>query len=534
MRADLPKPAGLKVRRILLITLLCLVLLVGCVYPTPANSKPTQSSTLLATPTSPPYLTSTPATTVTPPPTQLQPAQSASPQVTPTDAAPTLGVVPAQYNLDAVLDYYGHSLTISETISYLNATTDTIPDLILVVESNRWPGSFNLVSLAWVDGSTIDGYDLQEAQLHIPLPQALRAGERLGLKLAYHLELPEIPPPTGVTRPVPYGYTERQTNIVDWYPYIPPFLPATGWLVHPKWGFGEHQVFDVADFDVRLSLAEPVQDLVIASPAPAEQVGESYSYHLESARAFALSASTYYMLQTTTVGDVTVNSYFFPYDQKAGQQVLHDTATALELYSNLITPYPHTSLSVVEADFLDGMEYDGLYFLSRGFYNLYDGTPQGYLTFIAAHETAHQWWYGLVGNDQALEPWLDEAMCTYMEHVFYENVYADYKTSSGESIVDWWWYYRVNFYDPSGWVDGSIYDFNLFLPYRNAIYLNGAKFLQDLRTVTGDEAFFAFLRDYAGRNAYHIATANEFFAILRDHTTKDLSGLISEYFQKSN
>jgi hypothetical protein len=439
--------------------------------------------------------------------------------------------VPAEYNLDAVLDYYAHSLTISETIGYVNSASEAIPDLTLVVEANRWVGSFALLSLAWADGSTVEDYALQDAQLHILLSQPLQPGEKLGLKLTYRLDLPEIPLPTGVTRPVPYGYSERQTNIVDWYPYIPPYKPGTGWVIHPKWGFGEHQVFAVADFDVRLTLTESVQNLIIAASTPANQVGDGYSYHMESARAFAISASTEYVRQTTTVGDVTINSYAFPYDQNAGQQVLHDSAAALELYSRLFMPYPRTSLSVVEADFLDGMEYDGLFFLSRGFYNLYDGTPQGYLTFIAAHETAHQWWYGIVGNDQALEPWLDEAICTYMEHVFYENVYANYETSTGESIVDWWWYYRVNFYEPTGWIDASIYDFNLFRPYRDAIYLNGAKFLQDLRTLIGDEAFFAFLKDYAGRKADQIASANDFFTILRDHTSRDLEGVLTTYFQ---
>jgi hypothetical protein len=347
------------------------------------------------------------------------------------------------------------------------------------------------------------------------------------------LEFPVIPAPSELTRPVQYGYSERQTNIVDWYPYIPPYLPSKGWLVHSKWWFGENQVFSVADFQVKITLAEPVQDLVIAASAPTVQDGDSYTYHLEDARTFALSASTEYLVQTTTVGDVTINTYSFPYDEKAGQQVLHDTAKALELYSNLLVPYSHSTLGVVEADFLDGMEYDGLFFLSRGFYNLYDGTPQGYLTFIAVHETAHQWWYGLVGNDQALEPWLDEAMCTYMEHIFYENVYPDYTTSSGESLVDWWWYYRVNYYSPTGWVDGSIYDFNLFLPYRNAIYLNGAKFLQDLRSLVGDPTFFDFLKDYAIRNARGIATAVDFFEILRSHTSQNLDGLVNEYFQYS-
>jgi aminopeptidase N len=215
----------------------------------------------------------------------------------------------------------------------------------------------------------------------------------------------------------------------------------------------------------------------------------------------------------------------------AGEEVLHNTADAFALYSTLILPSPRLSLSVVEADFLDGMEYDGLFFLSRGFYNLYDGTPKGYLTFIAAHETAHQWWFGLVGNDQALEPWLDEAMCTYMEHIFYENVYADYPVDSGQSFLDWWWYYRVDFYEPSGWIDGSVYDFNQFRPYRDSVYLNGAKFFEDLRNLIGDEAFFAFLKDYARQEQHQVATAADFFAILRENTDQDLDALLEKYFQ---
>lgn len=32
---------------------------------------------------------------------------------------------------------------------------------------------------------------------------------------------------------------------------------------------------------------------------------------------------------------------------------------------------------------------------------------------VIAHEVAHQWWYGLVGNDQYREPWLDESFASY-------------------------------------------------------------------------------------------------------------------------
>jgi hypothetical protein len=413
----------------------------------------------------------------------------------------------------------------------MNNNLEEVPDLTLVVEPNRRQGAFRLESLTWEAGESIEAYDVNGDQLYIPLEQPLAPGDELRIILRYILELLEILPPSDTNRPLPYGYTERQTNIVDWYPYIPPYRPGEGWLVHQNWWFGEHQVFDIAEFQVRLTLTEPVKDLVIAASAPAEQDGDTYIYHLETARSFALSVSNEFIVQTTSVGDVTIYSYSFPFDKIAGVEALHNTADALQLFSELIMPYPHSSLSVVEADFLDSMEYDGLYFLSHGFYNLYEGSPKGYLTFIAAHETAHQWWYGLVGNDQAMEPWLDEAICTYMENIFYENIYANYPSGSEQSLVDWWWIHRVNFYDPDGWIDGTIYDFDQFRPYRDAVYLNGAKFLDDLRNLIGDQAFFTFLRDYANQNRYQIATATEFFDILRENSSKNLDSLISEYFQ---
>jgi hypothetical protein len=529
---------SMKTRQILIVTLVLVVLLTCCSFPKQVVTTSQVTTTPINGSTSEPTSQSYPTALATQPETpDLIPSPtflSNTPQGTPVNSAATPALssqVLTQYNLDAIFNYYQHSLSISEIIKYMNNNNEELVDLMLVVEPNLWQGSFTLLSLTWENGENIDNYDFKNKQLNIPLLQPLQPGERLGIRINYQLDIPPLQAPSELVRPVPYGYTLRQTNIVDWYPYIPPYRNGAGWLVHPQWFFGEHQVFDVADFQVKISLTEPVQDLLIAASAPAYQDGETYSYHLESARTFALSAGTEYLIHTANAGDVTVYSYSFPYDKYAGQEVLQNTVDALLLYSKLIMPYPHASLSVVEADFLDGMEYEGLFFLSHGFYDLYDGTPKGYLTFIAAHETAHQWWYGLVGNDQALEPWLDEALCTYMEHIFYENVYPEYPPRSGESLVNWWWYYRVDFYNPSGWVDSSIYDFNQYRLYRDAIYLNGAKFLEDLRELIGDQAFFAFLQDYAHKKTHDIGTASDFFQILRGHTTQDLSSLLGEYFQ---
>ena len=35
------------------------------------------------------------------------------------------------------------------------------------------------------------------------------------------------------------------------------------------------------------------------------------------------------------------------------------------------------------------------------------------VTEILGHEIAHQWWYGIVGDDEYHEPWLDESFANY-------------------------------------------------------------------------------------------------------------------------
>ncbi|HNH27404.1 MAG TPA: M1 family aminopeptidase, partial [Anaerolineales bacterium] len=105
----------------------------------------------------------------------------------------------------------------------------------------------------------------------------------------------------------------------------------------------------------------------------------------------------------------------------------------------------------------------------------------------------------------------------------YENTYPD--------IVSWWWSYRIDFYKPEGFVDIPIYEGQGFRPYTNAAYFQGAHFLEKVRERMGEEAFFAFLQDYYNQGRGKIVTANDFFRILRSHTSADLSDLINQYFR---
>lgn len=470
----------------------------------------------------PPAANSATETKILPAPTQ---ARTASP--TPSASLATLTPEDetnpnTQYLLTVEMDYARHHLAVEEQIAYTNRSDEPIPDLLLIVEPTRYPAVFHLKSLSWLDGQPVEDYQQDIGQLRIPLSRPLPPGEGLTLLISYELYLPS-PDPTYYGRPVPFGYSPRQANLVDWYPFLPPYRAGQGWQANQAGAFGEYLVYESADFQVNIRLEDANQELSIAASAPAERDGDWYRYQHDSARNFAWSVSDQYLVSTTQVGSLTVLGYAFPVNAAAGETALQATADALALFNDLYGPYPHQTLSLVEADFLDGMEYDGLYFLSKGFYNLYSGTPADYLTAIAAHETAHQWWYGLVGNDQALEPWLDEALCTYSERIFYENLHPE--------ALDWWWTYRINYFKPEGWVDGSIYNPAGYPAYHHAIYLNGAMFLEDLRQAIGDPAFFAFLSGYAERYVHRVATGDDFFTLLGNYSKADLTSLLDEYFQ---
>ena len=453
-------------------------------------------------------------------PAPLTPVETSVP--TPGSLPPTPDELPpTRYSLIVLMNYTQHLLAVDEMIETYNHTSQSLDELPLMVEPLHYPGTFTLKGMAWEDGTPIQDYRQERGRFYLALPKPWQPGERLALSLNYELLLPS-PVPSAEVRPIPFGYTLRQTNLVDWFPFIPPYAPEKGWLAHDAGYFGEHLAYDLADFDVSLKFTDD-RDLVVAASAPSQIEGDWLRYQHEAARSFAFSVSPEYRVYSATVGSTTVLSYAFPIHPTAGQAVLNTTAEALKLYNELFGEYPRPLVSAVEADFLDGMEYDGMYFLSNGFYNLYQGTPGEYLTTIAAHETAHQWFYGQVGNDQALEPWLDEALCTYAERLYFERLHPE--------ALDWWWQYRVNYYEPRGAVDGPIYNTAGYRAYRDAVYLNGAVFLEELRKQVGDEAFFGFLKDYVSQMRGKIATREDFFRILGEHTREDLTPLVEAFFE---
>lgn len=489
------------------------VLLVACAKP-PAQITPTPSPSPAATSAPTATGTATPPVSPTTVPSTATMVPSPSPTLTP--AAENTA-----YHLSAELDYDTYQLRVSQKITITNPSIQELTQLSLIVPPNRQQDVFQLQEIAWEEGQTIDQYSLQGIRLDIPVKEAWFPGESRELSLTYQIALPVINSLEGVG-PSPFGYSSLQVNIVDWYPFVPPFEAREGWVIHEPWYYGEYLVYPTADFEVTLQVNNAPQDLVVAASSRDEGSGDKHRYLLEDGRNFVISISPHYRVLKEEVNGTTVLGYTFPFYEDAGKAAFQATVDALTLYEDIFHPYGQSTLTVVQADFDHGMEYEGLYFLNRSFFNIYNDSPASFLVAIAAHETAHQWWYGMVGNDQALEPWIDESMCTFSELLFFEEYHPE--------AVDWWWDNRVEYYQPHGVIDRSIYDTSGYLDYRDSTYLRGAQFWDDLRDRIGEETLFTFLERFSSSYAGEIVSGQEVFDLLQEVAGADLEEVISPYF----
>lgn len=444
---------------------------------------------------------------------QQPPESTGSPEATEDNCQATAGQPAISHTVVANLNYAQRAAIVRQHVRYLNRSNDALDELVMGVEANQWPNAFKLNSLIVDDLST--GYELTGRRLTVDLPQPLEPGCTVLLDLEFQLNVPLIG--GGITAYEGYfGHSPRQMNLGNWLPVVAPRLNGE-WLLREAVMIGEQTVADVADWDVTLNVSGAQNPLVIAGPGRMNRMGDhQWRFEVAGLRDFTLSLSDeFHVLNAQTESGVTVE--VFSFDDAlvtledgtladGAEHALDVAVRSVAMYEDLFGPYPYERLAVVEGDFPDGMEFSGLVFVSKDWFERFNGTPASWLTVITVHEVAHQWWYAAVGNDQAMSPWLDEALATYSEYVYFEEFHPDLK--------EWWWGWRVDNYAPQGKVDTSVYEYASIREYINSVYLLGARMLHDLRTDLGTEAFFDFLRRYHESSAGRIADADTFWATM--------------------
>ncbi len=410
------------------------------------------------------------------------------------------------------IDYAQKAADVAQNLSFRNREDAPLESIILDVQANQWDGSFVLHELLIDEHPAF--YEFDANRLEIPLAIALPPGCAIAIELRFRL-LPDVIRDGMRAFRGFYGYSPRQLNLAHFLPNVTARINKQ-WRIHSPATIGEQIVYDVADWQVEVHAHGASEDLKLAAPGLIKEIGTgAWQVELRQSRDFAISLSEAFQLHEGISASGIIVAVYTLSDSQTGvsingrdsaSHVVAETIRALDLFEKRFGKYPRQRLVLVQGDFPDGMEFTGLVFVGSAWFAQFDGTPNNYLTLVSIHEIAHQWWYALVGSDSALHPWLDEALATYSEYLFFETYYPADK--------NWWWTFRVAGYFPQGDVDSVVYEFNTFREYINAIYLRGVQMLHNLREDVGDEQFFQMLRSYAELGAGKVVEPKLFWALL--------------------
>ncbi len=347
----------------------------------------------------------------------------------------------------------------------------------------------------------------------VPLPQPLQPGDVTTLALAYTLTIQ----PRTSNGYLTYGWADRILALPDAYAMVPVY-DADGWHVDAAPSYGDIVYAEISLYRVRITA--PAELVIVATGACSRQldsadqpVAPEKALHPRAVtdcqagpvRDFAIQASAVFQVVSQTVstdaGPVAVSSYYMPEYQRGGQRALEYASAALLDYSRRFGPYPYKEMKVFpSATTAGGIEYPML----AGVLDTLYGADPASLEFIVAHEVSHQWWYGMVGSDQIMEPWLDESLAQYSTSLYIEGRYgrAVADAQRNERFTQRYQQELNTGHDAP--VDQPTAAFDRSM-YFTIIYGKGPLFYGAVRAAVGDAQFNTWLRTFFMRYRYRIA-----------------------------
>lgn len=538
-------------RRIVLICLLALAGCAGAAVPSPTAVPP---PTVLALPSQPPIgatllpsdlggtRIASPQTTESSAQTPVAPAQTTpgTPLPIPTPSAVSFDFslrpqFKADLNTPLNKTVYTMSwdlnddlsqLTGTQRVIFVNRTGKPLNEIYFRLFANypNEEGGIQIKSVQISGRGAATTLEAQNTALRVALGVPLAPERMVIMQLDYVVTIPRSAP----VRYADFVNAGWITTLPTVYPIIPAY-DAAGWHLEVPPPYGDLVYADSSVYDV--TITTPSQYKVIASGQLVEEVnkGARVSRRFLGApmRDFDANISSSLISSSTMVDDITVNSWYQPAHEESGKRALDWTAAAVRVYEKRFGPYPFKELDLVETPTTaGGIEYPGLITVASNLYT--DPGQLNFFEFATVHETAHEWFYSTVGNDQVNNPWLDEAMAQYASLVYFEDTYGK-QTAETIQINSFDTQYekaKAKYGDRPAGLPVSAYDENAYGAF---IYAKGPKFFQAVRDQIGDDAFFKALQTYYQKFKYLIATPADLVKAFNDASGQDITPLFKKW-----
>ncbi|ARP73674.1 peptidase [Streptomyces pluripotens] len=414
---------------------------------------------------------------------------------TPPPADSTRTPATPSYTISLSSDTSGTVWTGHESVTFTNASATALSEVYLRLWDN-YHGTCNSmpIKVSGVSGGTAGALSVACTALKVDLPAPLGQGQSttIGFDLS-------ISVPSGADR---FGHDGAFSFIGNALPVLA-IRDGAGWHLDPYTNNGESFYSLAADYKVTLD--HPSTLLVPATGTSTDTPGSSgrtvTTATATKVRDFAWAAGPFTKISGTSSAGVAVNVYAVSgISSSSAQSMLSTAERAVDAHAARFGAYPYGELdAVIDNNYwFGGMEYPGF---------VLDLVSTTALT----HEIGHQWWYGIVGDDEYHSPWLDEAFTDYATDLALGKTGANCWNnvswgSSAEKITNSMAYWDAH---PSR--------------YSTVVYGYGKCALHDLRRVLGDTAMAKLLKDYAAAHWYGVSTTAEFKAAAQAATSTDLT-----------
>ena len=400
----------------------------------------------------------------------------------------------ASYDVDLAVRYGDRAVRMDTTATITNTSGTSIDRLELNTVAARL-GNLRLYRVS-VDNRTLfpgagSQVRVDDQTLIVPLGGVLLPGATTRVRVIYHATLRTS------TAGSDWFFT-RANGIVELYRAIP-------WvsLERPfdRTNHGDPFITPTAP-RVTLKLTTD-RAMTVAANATRTSVsanGRVQTFVATNVRDLPLAMAPDFRVSTVTIGDTRIRVYARP--GAPSSALLAQARLAIQRIERLVGPYPWPVYTVVESAGGYAMEGPGTAWIPRG-------TGSASLPYLLAHETAHQWLPGLVGNDQWAEPFADEAVADMIARTTLNERRAP---RCAEGRLD---------LDITRYSGGCYYE---------VVYIQGGNWLNDLRRDMGDAAFWAAMRDYLDERRFALGSIRELLDTLDEATPLDVRDRAEPFF----
>lgn len=397
-----------------------------------------------------------------------------------------------------------------------------------------FPNGFNTGYMN-ITGVKCDGKELKyriegkdSTILKVNLNNTLEKGDSTRITIEFKDKLPNS---TGR-----YGYGNNTFNICNWYP-IAAVYDDKGWHLDGYEKYGDPFYSDAANYFVKFTTPKDQQVAYTGTLNKMEIKGKNKVWDIKAddVRDFAMISSAKFKESEVKKDGICIKSYYFT--PKSGKQALKYGELAIDVYNKKFGKYPYKNYSIVASDFaIGGMEYPGLVMIDDSSYRAYEKSTDkdirdDVLQYLIAHETGHQWWYGVVGNNEVDEAWLDESLTEYSTELYYEGVYGrtTMEKMYNAMVIDS--YRQFLPYVREKTINRSLDEFNSSEEYTALVYNRGCMICNSLREKMGDKLFFDTLKKYYSDYKYKNASAKDFIDACNEVTGDDYSTMINDWLK---